>query len=80
MPTSANILAATRLAATLSEQAELIRARAAQVGAAGAAVRWRSFASTLFHHKLEQAIPELLHCATEFEHAAQAILALAVVA
>lgn len=79
MPNSTQIVAALRLASALHEQADLIRCRAQTLAAAGAALRWKSSATTLFDHRLEGALSTLYRCAGEFDNAAAAINRLAVV-
>ena len=69
--------AAFRLAATLRDQADLIRGRATHLGMAGAAVRWRSPVTTAFHHRLEDSIGTLRSVAAHYDAAAEQITTMA---
>jgi len=79
VPTATRILAAHQLAASLREQADLIRARAQHLGTAGADLRWHSSAASFFRPSLDEAIGRLLRAAAVFDASADEITALALV-
>jgi len=79
VPSSAQVVVALRLAATLSQQATLIRARTQTLAAAGQSMRWRSAATVAFGHQLEGVRASLQACANQFEVAAYTINRIAVV-
>jgi hypothetical protein len=75
--TPTSIHAATRLAAELRYQADLIRGRASHLRLAGANLRWRSPAANAFHNRLDRTLSTLLQCAAQFDDAAHTVMILA---
>jgi hypothetical protein len=69
--------AAAQLAMSLRHEAESIRARLLVVSSGARLMRWRSDASAVFHQRLQVVLDRMARCATEFDHAADAVLALA---
>ena len=79
MPSSAQIVAALRLASTLHQHSDQLRLRSRSLSEAGAHLRWQSPAMTLFAHQLTAVIASLDHCVGRFDLACQRINELAVV-
>jgi hypothetical protein len=80
VPTPLQLAAAHRVAATLSDQADLIRARVRQLAAAGDGMQWQSVGHTAFVAELGTAINALEQCACEFDSVAESVLTMSAIA
>ena len=80
VPTPTQLAAAQRLAASLTDQADVIRARVRQLVAAGDGMRWQSRGHRAFQAQLDTAVDALERCACEFDSVAESVLTMAALA
>jgi hypothetical protein len=80
VPTPTQLAAAHRVAASLTDQADVIRARVRQLVAAGDGMRWQSRGHQAFRTHLDTAVEALERCAREFDSVAESVLMMAAAA